>query len=109
MIGPDELARLGSEGVLLNTGRAEVVERDALYDALREGAIAGAALDVFYDEPPSPDDPVFGFENVLATPHLAGAGRQTRIEMLETTADSVVRILAGDPVDERLVANPETL
>ncbi|MFB6167796.1 MAG: NAD(P)-dependent oxidoreductase [Haloferacaceae archaeon] len=109
LVGADELARLGPEGVLLNTARAEVVERDALYDALRDGAIGGAALDVFHDEPPSPDDPLFGFENVLATPHLAGAGRQTRVEMLETTADSVAKILAGDPVDERLVANPETL
>jgi phosphoglycerate dehydrogenase-like enzyme len=109
LVGADELARLGPDGILLNTARAEVVDRDALYDALREGTLAGAALDVFHDEPPSRDDPVFEFENVLATPHLAGAGRQTRIEMLETTADSVARILADDPVDERLVANPETL
>jgi phosphoglycerate dehydrogenase-like enzyme len=109
LVGADELARLGPEGVLLNTARAEVVERDALYGALRDGTVAGAALDVFHDEPPAPDDSVFGFENVLVTPHLAGAGRQTRVEMLETTADSVRRILAGDPVDERLVANPETL
>lgn len=109
MVGADELARLGADGVLLNTARAGVIDRDALYDALRSGAIAGAALDVFHDEPPTPDDPVFGFENVLATPHLAGAGRRTRVEMLETTADSVARILAGDAVDARLVANPETL
>ena len=109
LVGADELARLGPDGVLLNTARAGVVERDALYDALRAERLAGAALDVFHEEPPAPDDPVFGFENVLATPHLAGAGRQTRVEMLATTAESVVSILAGDPVDDRLVANPEAL
>lgn len=109
LVDADALARLGEDGILLNTARAGVVERDALYDALRHGTVGGAALDVFHDEPPTPDDPVFGFENVLATPHVAGAGHRTRIEMLETTADSVVKILAGDPVDERLVANPETL
>lgn len=109
MVGADELARLGADGVLLNAARATVVEREALYDVLRSGDLAGAALDVFHDEPQSPDGPVFSFENVLATPHLAGAGRRTRVEMLETTADSVARLLAGDPVAERLVANLETL
>jgi D-3-phosphoglycerate dehydrogenase len=109
LVDADALARLGEDGVLVNTARAAVVDRDALHDALREGRLAGAVLDVFHEEPPSPDDPVFGFENVLATPHLAGAGRRTRVEMLATTADSVVRVLAGDPVEERLVANPETL
>jgi phosphoglycerate dehydrogenase-like enzyme len=109
MVGADELARLGTDGVLLNTARAAVVERNALHDALQAGDLAGAAVDVFHDEPPRPDDPVFSFENVLATPHLAGAGRHTRVEMLETTADSVARILANDPVTKRLVANPETL
>jgi len=109
MVDADALARLGADGVLVNTARGAAVDRDALYDALREGRLAGAALDVFHDEPPAPDDPVFGFENVLATPHVAGAGQPTRVETLETTADSVVRVLAGDPVDEGLVANPETL
>lgn len=109
MVGADELARLGTDGVLLNTARAAVVERNALHDALQAGDLAGAAVDVFHDEPPRPDDPVFSFENVLATPHLAGAGRHTRVEMLQTTADSVALILANDPVTKRLVANPETL
>ncbi len=109
IVDADALSRLGPDGVVLNTARAAVIDRDALYGALREDRLAGAVLDVFHEEPPAPDDPVFGFENVLATPHLAGAGRLTRIEMLETAADSVVRILGGDPVDEQLVANPETL
>ncbi len=109
LVDADALARLGTNGVVLNTARGAVIDRDALYDALRDDRLAGAALDVFHDEPPATDDPVFGFETVLTTPHLAGAGRKTRVEMLETTATSVVRLLAGDPVDERLVANPETL
>ncbi|ESS07467.1 MAG: lactate dehydrogenase related dehydrogenase [uncultured archaeon A07HB70] len=108
-IDADALSRLGTDGVVLNTARAEVIDRDALYDALREDRLAGAALDVFHDEPPAPDDPVFDVANVLTTPHLAGAGRLTRVEMLETTADSVVRLLSDASVDERLVANPETL
>ena len=109
LVDADALSRLGPDGVLVNTARAAVVDPDALDDALETESLGGAVLDVFHDEPPDPEDSLFGFERVLATPHLAGAGRPTRVEMLQTTADAVASTLAGDPVETRLVANPETL
>lgn len=109
MIDADAFERMDDEALLVNTARAAVVDRGALLDALDTGAIGGAALDVFYEEPPDPSDPLFDHGNVLATPHLAGAGRKTRIEMLRTTAEAVVAVLAGDPVEARFVANPEAL
>ncbi|MFB6304631.1 MAG: NAD(P)-dependent oxidoreductase [Haloferacaceae archaeon] len=109
LIDADAFDRMGEDAVLVNTSRGEVVDREALLDALDAGDVGGAALDVFHEEPPSPDDPLFDHENVLATPHLAGAGRETRIRMLRMTAENVVKVLAGDPVEERFVANPEVL
>ncbi|MFB6160141.1 MAG: hydroxyacid dehydrogenase [Haloferacaceae archaeon] len=109
MIDADALDLMDEDAVLVNTSRGEVVERDALLDALREGAIGGAALDVFHEEPPSPDDELFDLDDVLATPHLAGASTETRLRMLRTTAEAVVDLLDGESIDEDLVANPETL
>lgn len=109
MIDADAFDRMREDAILVNTSRGEVVARDALLDALREGKIHGAALDVFHEEPPNPDDELFDFDHVLATPHLAGASTETRIRMLRTTAEAVVSLLEGEGVDEGLVANPETL
>ncbi|MFB6157336.1 MAG: NAD(P)-dependent oxidoreductase [Haloferacaceae archaeon] len=109
MIDANALDRMGEDAVLVNTSRGEVVDRDALRDALDRDAIGGAALDVFHEEPPDPDDPLLDHGNVLATPHLAGAGRRTRVDMLRMTAENVVAVLNGDPVEDRFVANPRTL
>jgi D-3-phosphoglycerate dehydrogenase len=109
MIDADAFERMGEDAILVNTSRGEVVEREALLAALRGGAIGGAALDVFHEEPPSADNELFDLENVLATPHLAGASRETRLRMLRTTAEMVVELLDGGTVDEEYVANPETL
>lgn len=107
MLGADELARLDEEALLVNTSRGAVVEEDALISALREGRIGGAGLDVFWTEPPGEDHPLFDFDNVLATPHLAGATRETRVRMLRTTAECVVKAIEGEPIDEQYVANPD--
>lgn len=109
MLGADEFDLLDDEAILINTSRGEVIERTALYDALEADAIGGAVLDVFHEEPPNPSDPVFDFENVLTTPHLAGATVETRVRMLATTARNVRKVLHGEPVDEEYVANPTAL
>ena len=57
---------------LINTARAEIVEEDALREALEQHWISGAALDVFYREPPMPDDWILTLDNVTLTPHMAG-------------------------------------
>jgi phosphoglycerate dehydrogenase-like enzyme len=71
MIGARELAIMKSTAVLINVGRGPVVDEAALIDALRQGRIRGAALDVFNQEPLPPGHPFFGLKNVLLSPHSA--------------------------------------
>lgn len=109
LIGADELNRMDSDTLLINTSRGAVVEEQPLIDAIENGTLGGAVLDVFHEEPPSTDHPLIGHEDVLATPHLAGATVETRTQMLNVTARNLVSVLNGDPVDEKYIANPEVL
>ncbi len=69
LIGPDELAAMRPDAVLLNLSRGGIVDEEALCEALGSGALRGAALDVFQHEPLPPDSPLRGLGNVLITPH----------------------------------------
>jgi phosphoglycerate dehydrogenase-like enzyme len=95
MIGARELALLGGEGYLVNTARAALVDEGALVEALREGAIAGAALDVFWKEPIPPGHPLFDLGNVVLTPHLAGAATDVRLHHARMVLEDLARIRAG--------------
>ncbi|MEK7631017.1 MAG: D-glycerate dehydrogenase [Patescibacteria group bacterium] len=79
---------------LINTARGPIVEEEALYRALREKTIAGAALDV-YEKEPKIDPLFFELENVLLTPHIASATIETRQKMAETAANNIIEALAG--------------
>lgn len=109
MFGTEQFDALDDDAILVNTSRGSVIEYDALRNALATDTIGGAVLDVFHEEPPDPSDPVFEHENVLATPHVAGATTETRVRMLRTTAKNVRRVLHGEPVDDEHVANPSVL
>lgn len=76
MIGDREIRLMRPKAYLINTARGELVQHAALYAALQEGRIAGAALDLFEAEPPPDDSPLFQLDNLTATSHLAGASIQ---------------------------------
>lgn len=76
MIGAREISLMKKTAYLINTARGELVDHDALYAALKERRIAGAALDIFEAEPPPDDSPLYSLDNVVATSHLAGASTQ---------------------------------
>ncbi len=80
---------------LVNTARGGIVDHDALVDAIADGHLAGAALDVTDPEPLPPDHPLYRFDQVLITPHIASASERTRARMAELAAENVVAVLAG--------------
>jgi D-3-phosphoglycerate dehydrogenase len=92
MVGREELDRLGPEGYLINASRGEVVDEDALVDALGEGTIAGAALDVFETEPLPTDHPFTDMENVILGSHNA----QNTQEAVDRVNDRAVENLLAE-------------
>jgi glyoxylate reductase len=90
------LARMKRSSYLINTARGPVVDEEALAWALREGLIAGAALDVYEHEPVVHPD-LLALENVLLVPHLASGTIETRTAMAMLAADNVVAVLSGQP------------
>jgi len=97
MIGADELALMKPEAILINTARGPVVDEPALYAALSAGRISGAGLDVFVEEPPQPDNPLLGLDNVVLTAHLAGPTWDSNRTRLRNAFDNVQRVARGEP------------
>lgn len=96
LIDRKALTRMKRSAYLINTARGPVVEEAALVWALRERLIAGAALDVYEDEPAVHQD-LLGLENVLLVPHLGSATTETRTAMADLAVKNVVAVLSGDP------------
>jgi glyoxylate reductase len=90
------LARMKRSAYLINTSRGPVVDEAALAWALREGLIAGAALDV-YEREPAVNQDLLGLDNVILAPHLGSATRETRTAMAQLAADNVIAVLSGRP------------
>jgi D-3-phosphoglycerate dehydrogenase len=97
-VGRPELSALEG-GVLVNTARGGIVDEDALVAVLEEGILAGAGLDVFESEPPDPAHSVFDFQNVLVTPHVAGATVEAMERMSLDTTENIRAVYDG--LDER--------
>lgn len=96
MIGEAQLRRMKRGAFLVNTSRGRVVSESALVKALRERWIAGAALDVYEDEPMGADSPLYALDNLLLTPHVAGLSREAVEGMSLSAARQVLAALAGE-------------
>ena len=93
---------LKTTALFINTARGQLVDQQALYEALRDGKIAGAALDVFTQEPIAPDDPLLTLPNVVLSPHTAGTTPEALMNGLNLCAANVVAFLQGQ-VQNRVV------
>lgn len=94
LIGRDELATMKPDAILINTSRGEVVDANALADAIRNKKLFGCALDVYHPEPPPADFPLLGLPNVLLTPHLAARTDTAQVNMSWVVRD-IVDVLQG--------------
>ena len=104
MIGRTQFEKMKSGAILVNTARGGLVNEADLLVALQEGRIAGAGLDSFAQEPPSPDNPLWRAANLIATPHVAGVSRGSARTMAMMAARQVIDILDGKaPVPRNLV------
>ncbi|MBE0409013.1 MAG: D-2-hydroxyacid dehydrogenase, partial [Anaerolineales bacterium] len=98
LIGADELAALKPSAFLIDTSRGGIVNQAALINALREHKIAGAALDVFPEEPLPADNPLWILPNVIISPHISGNTRHYNERAVAMFAENLHRYLAGLPL-----------
>ena len=96
LIGAEELKLMKPSAILVNTARGPVVDEAALFTALTDGTIWGAGLDVFDQEPPPKDNPLFNLDNVILTAHLAGPTFESQMARVRNAFDNVQRVARGD-------------
>ena len=104
LIGERELRLIPQGGYLVNASRGPVVDEQALIRVLQEEHLAGAALDVTDPEPPLPDNPLLGMDNVIVTPHIASNTDRGVRAMMHGVADQIAQVIAGEP--PRSMVNP---
>jgi phosphoglycerate dehydrogenase-like enzyme len=91
LINPASISFMKQNAFLINLSRGGLVDREALQDALASGIIAGAGLDVFWEEPPDPNDTVFNY-NVMATPHIGGSTDLSIRGIVKAVAENIIRL-----------------
>jgi D-3-phosphoglycerate dehydrogenase len=104
IINADALNKMKRTAYLINTARGELIDESALLSAVREGVIAGAALDVLTIEPPPPDFPLLLEERIIVTPHGAWYSEAATLDVRRKAIEDVIRVLTGQsphsPVNE---------
>jgi phosphoglycerate dehydrogenase-like enzyme len=96
MMGAAQFRLMKPTSYLINTCRGPVVDEPALYEALTNGTIAGAGLDVFDQEPPPANNPLFTLDNVILTPHYAGPTWDNQSARFRNGFDNVQRVARGE-------------
>ncbi len=96
MINKDTLAKMKKSAWIINMARGPIIDEDALADALSNGVIAGAALDVFDPEPPTSDNPLFKMDNVIVSPHNAALSDRALLAMAMDSATGITDYLLGN-------------
>lgn len=104
LLGRDELALLKPEALIVNTARGDLIDADALADALETGTVRGAGLDVFAQEPPSRASRLLRSGRTILSPHAAALTRECAVRMSEVAAQNILDFFAGR-LDPRLVVN----
>ncbi len=107
MVNEERLKLMKKTAFIINNARGPVIDEKALYKALKEGWIAGAALDVFEQEPTPVDNPLLKLENVVVAPHISSASHETRSKMAEMVAENLLVFFQGKTPPN--LVNPEVL
>ena len=108
LIGADQIGRMRPEAYLMNTARGGIIDEDALYDALKNNRIAGAALDVFAGEPLTEPHPLAELDNAILTPHAIGMTDELMRDIGAAACQKLVDLSVGK-VPERGLLNPQVL
>jgi D-3-phosphoglycerate dehydrogenase len=105
LINRDVIRSMKPGAILINTARGGVVDETALIEALGDGHLGGAGLDVYDPQPPAPDNPLLGFDQVVLTPHVASFTDEGRRRMGLTVVEDILRVLRGER--PQYLANPQ--
>ena len=97
IINKETLSKMKPSAFLVNTSRGALVDEPALIEALQNGVIAGAALDVQETEPPAEDNPLYTLDNVILTPHMGWKGLETRQRLVSILDGNIKAFFAGNP------------
>lgn len=101
-INRDTLCRMKKTAILINTGRGPLVNEADLAEALNNGTIAAAGVDVLSTEPPAADNPLLSARNCYVTPHIAWATKEARSRLLQIAAENIRQFLAGERILNRI-------
>ena len=99
MVNADFLKQMKPTSFLINTSRAGLINEQDFIKALQNKTIAGAAMDVFWQEPPEDNHPLFALDNVIITPHVAWASHETRQNLLNMLAENIKCFIEGRPIN----------
>ncbi len=99
LINKDTIAKMKDGVYIVNAARGALINNDDLAEALKSGKVAGAALDVYDQEPPSPDNPLIGLPNVICTPHLGASTTEAQIAVGVQAAEEVIAALFKNEYD----------